>query len=270
MKSQDDMLAEYEFNLKAGYDELQNEYDEQEREREKLALLANAHQPTKGNNMTTTTTTQAIETLKARAYADPTPAEIAAQQQKMDAEMLAAHGEGWNQRTTPSEAERTIRLERSAEYREASNANAFDVIKARDEKAKSAEPKPVVANWTQKYETVTNSDASVSYVRDGEEKIRDNGDGVQIVGSEKDDIRDAVRLGREKFGSEFQVNVKDETKREAILTEMAKQGVKPQESLMDRYSEIKAEVEKQRAEAELAAPKKEPEKQHEVEHEIEM
>jgi len=219
--------------------------------------------------MTTTTTTQAIEALKARAYADPTPAEIAAMQQQMDHETRAVSVNA--QRTTPQEAERAIRLERSAEYRAASNDHSWAEMRAAKEKeqTKTVEPKPVQANWTQKYETVTNSDASVSYVRDGEERIRDTGAGVQIVGSEKDDIRDAVRLGREKFGSEFQVNVKDETKRDAILEEMARQGVKPQESLMDRFAEIKAEVEKQRAEAALAAPQKIPEKQQEHEHEVE-
>lgn len=219
-----------------------------------------------------TTTTQAIEALKARAYADPTPAEIAAMQQKMDAEMLAAHGQGWNQRTSAQEAERAIRIERSAEYRAARDEQAIDTIKARDEKAKLVEPKPVVANWTEKYETVRNADQSISYVRDGEEKIRDNGDGISVIGSDKDTLRDSIRLAREKWGNEMSVNVKDETKRDALLAEMARQGVRPQEALMDRYAEIKAEVEKQRAEAELAKPEpakdRAAEQEAEYEHEI--
>jgi len=236
------MLAEYEFERIMGYDGLQMEYDEQ--------------QLTKGNNMTAT-------------YA-PTASEVAAKQKEMDAEMLAVHP-NWQQRTTPGEAQGALIIENAARE----NAEKYEAyISAQREKngpeKPSAEPKPIIANWTAKYETIVNEDKSVSYVRDGEERIRDNGDGVQIVGNDKDSIRDAVRIGLEKWGNELQINTKDETKRDAILTEMAKQGARPQAELAERYAEIKAQVEKQRAEAELAAPQKVPEKQQEQEHEIEM
>lgn len=198
-------------------------------------------------------------------YYEPTASEIAQKQTAMDAEMLALHP-AWAQRTSAEEAKRALQIEYGAAYRAQRDALALNQIRPQ---SPSDAPTPAAASntqWTQKYEVAVNDDKSVSYVRDGEERIRDMGDSIGIAANDKDSIRDAVRLGRERWGDRMHVEIKDEAKRDAVLAEMARQGVRPQAELAERYAEIKSKVEAQREAAKLSAPQAQREKEIEVEY----
>jgi hypothetical protein len=194
---------------------------------------------------------------------EPTQAEIAERQRIEDVKMLEANP-AWPQRTSPDAARNAIVFDQIEAYNKERDAKAWAEFRA----AKGAEQRTPVeskAAWAEKYEVRQNADKSVSYHRDGQERIRDGADRVSVLASDQDSIRDAVRLARGKWGNEFHVGIRDAKKRDAVLEEMARQNVKPQAELAERYAEIKAEVERERARDAKAAP--EPERQREVEHE---
>ena len=160
--------------------------------------------------------------------------------------------------TVEARAEPTRRTERT------------EIANVRDDRS---EAKPSREDWAKKYEVVPNGDKSISYVRDGKEAIRDTGNRIHVVADDRESVRDAVRLARERFGDRVAVFTEDPEKRAAVLKEFARQGVKV--SNIDQNPELKREfaeatkaVEQERSKTvELSAP--EQEKDQEQEEELE-
>jgi hypothetical protein len=195
---------------------------------------------------------------------EPTQHKIAERQRIEDEKMLAVNP-AWPQRTSPDAARNAIVFDQIEAYNKTRDEKAWAEFRA-VKGAGQRDPVESKAAWAEKYEVRQNADKSVSYHRDGQERIRDGADRVSVLASDQDSIRDAVRLARGKWGSELHVGIRDPAKRDAVLTECVRQGVVTvQPELAERYAEIRAEVERERAREAKAAP--EPERHREVEHE---
>jgi hypothetical protein len=97
-----------------------------------------------------------------------------------------------------------------------------------------------------KYQMRVNGDGSVMHSMGGYEKIVDRGTSIQMAYDELS-VADGIRLAKAKWGNEIEVVTQDPGKRDLILAECVRQDVVPQASLMDRYNEIKSELEREDA-----------------------
>lgn len=219
----------------------------------------------------------------------PTEKEVRSKQRAMDDEVLQSLPE-WRQRTSHNSARFQVLGDRheankqTPEYLAMQKAALIadpvkraEALRAIAAKAKaevlgeraeltagkggvgSDEPKRSLAQWTQEYDVKRNSDKSVSYNRDNQERFVDHGKGVSIKSNDDRSIKDAVSLAREKWGERITVNTQDTEKREAIMRAMAQQGVKlanKDEAMQHRYAEITKQVESERLRAELSRPQR--------------
>lgn len=192
-------------------------------------------------------------------HRDFTPAEITAKQQQMDADMLKDYP-GWNQRTSGEQARRELQIEHGNAYREQQEQiaerekklaeNTVAGSRDHDRKAEAS-----TANWAMRYEAHKNADGSVSYHRDGQEKIVDTGKSIAVLGDDQESMRYAVRLAQEKIGDNIEIHFADKAKEELAMKELARAGMTVANAdLQDRFKEIQAEVARERAKDALSQP----------------
>ncbi len=115
------------------------------------------------------------------------------------------------------------------------------------------------AQWAQPYEVKDNSDQSISYCRDGEQRFVDRGNRIILVSSDERSIKDAVSLARERWGSTIRVNVANEQKCDAVFREMAKQDMHlggQDRAQHNRFAEISKAVERERLQSQFARPQR--------------
>lgn len=90
------------------------------------------------------------------------------------------------------------------------------------------EPQPSTAGWTKAYEVRRDeATGSVTYSRDGVERIRDDGRDVRVA-NDQHSIRDAVALVKEQRSGPIAVRATDPEKRAAIMRECVRQNQKVQ------------------------------------------
>lgn len=88
----------------------------------------------------------------------------------------------------------------------------------------AVEPRSSGSEWAASYEISTNDDRSISYSRDGNELIRDDGKQIRVA-HDRDAIRDAVTLLKEQGEREVRIDVVDAEKRLDVMREMHRQGL---------------------------------------------
>lgn len=153
---------------------------------------------------------------------EPTSAEISAKLREMQAE---ANSEVT--RFTANDARFELLAENATRAREADREEYTREHGQTPEgfvRQKPREPEPSKSDWAEKYE-IEKSDDAVVYRRDGEDKIRDHGDRVEVA-HDKDAIRDAVSLLKEQGEKQVRVDIADPEKRGDVLLEMHRQDLK--------------------------------------------
>ncbi len=141
-------------------------------------------------------------------------------------------------------------------------ALAYERVK-RDERAPDLTPS--TEPWAKEYEVRRNEDRSISYVRDGKEKIRENAHSIGVVGEhDAQTVRDATRRAHERFGPEVRIQTQDARKQDLYMMELARQGMRPTNSdLQERFAHIKQTVQ-QVQQRQLAEMRREREAQNQA------
>jgi hypothetical protein len=97
-----------------------------------------------------------------------------------------------------------------------------------------------------KYNMRVNGDGSTTHSMGGYDKISDFGKSIKMAYDELS-VADGIRLAKSKWGNELEIVTQNAGKRDLILAECVRQGVVPQAELMERYSEIRAELAREEA-----------------------
>jgi hypothetical protein len=223
-----------------------------------------------------------IEALRSKPQANqqhgPTDKQISAKQRELNAQTEKSLG-GITFHHSRREAESALLLERSGhagfdqerrpvEKAGQSQSRADEIREiaalASGKQGVSSEPKRSLAQWAQGYESKANADRSVSYQREGSERFVDRGNSIGIKSADERSIRDAVALGKEKWGNSILVTTQDQQKRESVMRAMAEQNVRLGNNdpvMQRRFAEITKQVEREKLDTQLARPQRVEESQ---------